>query len=179
MSRNRYIKDYRLVEAVSEKGRIHTDYEYIGPVYWFQGDGAFVRRTLRKALGLILVGWVLFVAAMIPVSQAMRTFYVSFPFFFAAVPLTALTGMVAGVLAAGEKLEHRHADKMENRYPPNALFLFLLPAVSLIGEGILAAAGGKMEAGDAVFTAAAAIMCCCGFWLFRLRKILRCTKQEP
>ncbi len=33
VSRNRYVGDYRLVESIDERGRIRTDFEYIGATY--------------------------------------------------------------------------------------------------------------------------------------------------
>ena len=48
MSRNRYVGDYRLVESIDGRGRIRTDYEYIGANYAYAGGAKDVRRWLKR-----------------------------------------------------------------------------------------------------------------------------------
>ena len=136
MSRNRYVGDYRLVESIDGRGHIRTDYEYIGAAYTYAEGAAAAARQLRWAMACCAVGWAAFAGAMIPVSAAMRTLYVSLPFAFAALPLGLMTGVLLGALRAREPLEHRHADRLENRGPACSFFVMLLSGISLAGEGV-------------------------------------------
>ena len=43
MSRNRYVGDYRIVESIDGRGRVKSDYEYIGAPYVYAGDAASVK----------------------------------------------------------------------------------------------------------------------------------------
>ena len=173
VARNRYVGDYRLVEDVSERGRIKTEYEYIGSPYAYTDEKA-AARAKKNASAACALGWIAYIGAMLPVSAAMRTFYVSLPFIFSAVPLALLADTLLGVLRAKPPLEHRHADRLENRYPASAFFLLLLPLVSLIGEGIQLLTGAAMSAGDGVFALCAAALALCGAAAFRQRDRLKC-----
>ena len=178
MSRNRYVGDYRLVESIDERGRIRTDFEYIGATYVHAGGATAARGLLRRALTACGVGWAAFVGALIPVSRAARTLYVSLPFAFAALPLGLMTAVVFRVLRAGEKLEHRHADQLENRCPACSFFTILLCVVALAGEGVNLLRGVQMLPGDIAFAAGAALLIACGVHNHRLWKRLKCVASR-
>ena len=91
MAINRYVKDYRLVETFNEKGRVRTEYEYIGEDYWFTAGAASVRKAKRGVTAGCVLAWLSFIAALWPVSTAMHTIYTAFPFAFSALPLGLLT----------------------------------------------------------------------------------------
>lgn len=177
VARNRYVGDYRLVETVSERGRIKTEYEYIGSPYVFTDEKA-AARAKKTACAACASAWIAYIGAMLPLSAAMRTFFVSLPFIFSAVPLALLTDALLGVLFRKPPLEHRHADRLENRYPAAAFFLLLLPLLSLIGEGIQLLSGVDGTAGDGVFATCAAALALCGAALFRQKEQLKC-RAEP
>ena len=178
MARNRYIKDYRIVETVNERGRIRSNYEYIGAAYVFAADAKTLYRARRFALAACLIGWLAFLGALLPNSTAMRTFYVSLPFAFAALPLWLLTEDAVFAFRAKEPLEHRHADRLANRYPAAAVFTAALPAVSLIGELVTLLRGLDLRAGDIAFTLFAALLLGCGAVSYRGRKNLLCRKAD-
>ncbi len=178
MSRNRYVGDYRLVESIDARGRIRTDYEYIGAAYVHAGGADAARRLIGRALGACAVGWAAFVGALIPVSRAGKTLYVLLPFAFAALPLGLMTATLIRVLRAGDRLEHRHADQLENRCPACTFFVALLCAAALIGEAVNLLRGAQMRPGDAVFAACAALLTACAVHNHRLWKRLKCEKSE-
>lgn len=169
MARNKYIRDYRLVEHVSERGRIRTDYEYIGAYYRFVQTPATVRREKRILLALCAVGWIAFVCALLPNSLAMRTIYVSLPFAFGALPMGILTDIGISAFAAKEPLEHRQADKLSNRYPPAALAVAVLAAAAIAGETINLLRGQALCVGDICFSLCAGVLLACGIIVFSRR----------
>ncbi len=172
MARNRYVKDYRLVETVSESGRIKTSYEYIGREYVFAAAPAAVSRDKKIALALCPLLWVLFVGAMVPVSFAARTTYIILPFAFTAIALGVMTDILFSVCLAKPPLEHRIADRINNRFPPAALGAAFLPAAALIGQLLRIALGGEIRGGDWVFMACAALIAAGSSYLFGFRKKL-------
>lgn len=174
MSRNRYVGDYRLIDTVNERGRIKTGYEYIGSPYGFIAPREEVEKAKKIALAACLLGWAAFVGALLPLSAAARTFYVSVPFAFSALPLGMATAVILGVMRVRDAFEHRHADRLENRYPACAFFLMALSGASLIGEMINLLRGAEMLAGDLAFSLCAAALFGCGLAAFRQREKLKC-----
>ena len=176
MARNKYVRDYRLVENIDERGRVRTETEYIGDSYFFvrPTDAA---REKKIALALCAAGWIAFVLALTPNSAAMRTVYVALPFAFTALPLGMLTELAISTALAREPLEHYQADKLENSYPPRAMATALLPGIALIGQAVRWILGpGGMGWGDVVFTVCAAVVVCCGALAFTRRKGLDVRK---
>ena len=172
MSRNRYVKDYRLVETVSESGRIKTSYEYIGREYVFVGEAEKVARDKKIAMALCLPLWALFIGAMIPPSGATRSLYIILPYAFTAIALGVATDILFSVGLARPPLEHRYADRMNNRFPPAALGAAFLPGLSLIGQLLRIALGGELLPGDWAFMTCAALIAAGSFHLFGFRKRL-------
>ena len=169
MARNKYLKDYRLLESVDEKGRIRTDYEYIGDPWRYAGGAeAAMAGKKRAALGC-LIGWAAFVGALLPNSAGMHTLFVSMPFVFTALALGLLTETVLSAMPKSEPFQHRQADKLQNRYPPAALVTALLPMISLAGELVNLLRGLSLNGGDAVFCLCAAVCAGCGLYAFSLR----------
>ncbi len=179
MSRNRYVGDYRIVESIDGAGRIRTDYEYIGAAYAFASGAKDARRWLMRALAACGVGWLALVGALIPVSRAARTLYAVLPLAFAALPLGLTTAAVARALRAGEKLEHRHADQLENRCPACSFLTVLLSGIALIGEGVNLVRGVEMLPGDVAFAAGAALLIAAGLHNHRLWRRVRCVETPP
>ena len=180
MSRNRYVGDYRIVESIDGRGRVKSDYEYIGAPYVYAGDAASVKAARVRVALCCMVGWAAWLAALIPVSTAMRALCIALPFAFAALPLGMLTALTLSARKAAEPLEHPTADQLTNAYPPRALFTALLPAAALLGEGIRFLLGpGDMRPGDALFALGALGLAVCGALAFAGRKALAAEKLPP
>lgn len=178
MSRNRYVGDYRIVESIDGRGRVKTDYEYIGAPYVYAGDAASVKAARTwVALGCA-VGWAAWVAALIPVSAAMRALYIALPFAFAAIPLALWAGTAISLFRTREPFEHRHADRLENRAPACTFFVALLGVVALIGEAVSVLRGAELLPGDGIFAACAAVLVACAVVCHRQWKRLRCREAE-
>lgn len=177
MSRNRYVKDYRLVENVNERGRIKTTYEYIGEDYYFAADAGTVHAARKRLAVVCLIAWIAFIGALLPVSVAGHTLYVTLPFAAAAWPLGLLTGVGISLFHAREPLEHRHADRIENRYPASAVFVLMLSTASLIGESVNLFRGLPLLTGDLVFSVCAAILFICALAAWRQRPDLLCRTK--
>ena len=170
MAQGKYIKDYRLVETVDERGRIRTDYEYIGADYHYARGLPAVRPIRRRALGAALVGWLAFLGGLLPNSRGMHALYVSLPYIFSALPLATVTAVLLQDAPEKEPLEHRQADRLENRYPPAALAAGILPCAALAGELIRLLTGQAVNGGDGLACLGAAVTAAAGFFLFSLRR---------
>jgi len=176
MARGRYIKDYRIVESLNGRGGIRLETEYIGAPYYFACGSEKAGRCRRLCLLLCLGGWLLFVGALIPNSAGMRTLYVSLPFAFTALALGLMSSLLLSTLRLKEPMEHRMADRFENRFPAQALAVAVLPGISLAGEGLMLLLGKQMLPGDGIFSLCAAALFACGLGLFLQRRKLRTRK---
>ena len=180
MARNKYVRDYRLVEYISETGRVKTEYEYIGAHYYYTAPRETVARARIAVLAALAVGWLAFVGALIPVSAAMHTYYISFPFLFAALPLGILTDLCLSTLFLKEPLEHRHADKLQNRYPPACLAAAILSGAALMAELIsLLIRGSASPGGDAVFCVCACCISAAAIFVFAKRGSFAAEADKP
>ena len=178
MSRNRYVGDYRIVESIDGRGRVKSDYEYIGAPWVYAGDPHGVSAARTRVAACCLVGWLAWIAALIPVSSAMRTLFVALAFAFAAIPLALITGTAVSLFREKPPFEHRHADRLENRAPACTFFTALLAVAALIGEAVNALRGAALLPGDAVFAACAAVLVACAIACHRQWKRLKCIKTE-
>ncbi len=152
MAKNRYAKDYRLTEHFEAGGKIRTTYEYIGEDWRFREEPAVVEKEKKKALLRAAAGWLGFVTAMVPQSGAMHFLLIALPFAFCALPLAAFTDSAFAFRRMKEPLEHRHADRLNNRYPPVCLLWILFSGSAGIGQAVRMASGGEILAGDIVFS---------------------------
>ena len=66
MARRKYLKDYRLVETVDERGRIRTGYEYIGPDYRYARGLETALKARRQALAACGAGMLAFLGGLLP-----------------------------------------------------------------------------------------------------------------
>ena len=178
MARKKYIRDYRLVETVDERGRIRSDYEYIGEDYFYALGTDAVRREKRTHLVLIAVGWLAFFGALLPSAAATRTIYVALPFLFAAVPLCVMTDTLLSAAPDREPLQHRQADMLENRYPPAALWTAILPGAALVGELVRLLIGAEATGSDALFSLCAVILSAVGIMAFSRRRRFACRERQ-
>lgn len=177
MARKKFIRDYRLVETIDGRGRIRSDYEYIGSDYFYVQGAETVRREKKAVLAAVTAGWLAFAGALIPDSSGMHALYVALPFLFAAIPLGLLTDTLLSAAPRTEPLRHQQADMLENRYPPASLWTAILPAASLLGQLVRLLLGGGMNGGDGVFILCAAVLTACGIFAFSRRGRFVCRED--
>lgn len=166
----KYLSDYRVTERVDAAGRVRREREYIGGRYCYALGPAALKRAKTQALVLCAVGWASFAAALMPDSAASRTFYAVFPFLFAAIPIGLVTEIVLSAPKGEEPMERRQADKLTDRYPAAAVFIVILSALSLVGEGVYGLLGGAYMTGDIVFSLCSAFLAMCGVLLLIKRR---------
>lgn len=177
MARGKYSRDYRLIEKFQADGRVKTDYEYIGNPWYYCEDSDAVRKGKRKVLVLTLLAAAAFISALFPYTGMMKRLWIALPFIFTAVPLF-LTGELAfSMLTWHEPLEHRHADKLNNGYPPRTLIISILSFAALAGEIIYVFTDGIFAAGDVVMLVCTAVIFLCGVFLFRMRNTF-CAEER-
>ena len=177
MARNKYIRDYRLIETVDERGRIRSDYEYIGGDYVYVLGADAVRREKMILLAAIAVGWLAFVGALLPDAAGMRALYVVLPFLLAAIPLGVMTDTLLSAAPKEEPLRRQQADMLANRYPPAAAGTAILSGAALLGGLVRLLAGAERNAGDIVFLAAAAVLAAVGSFAFSRRGRFACRAK--
>ncbi len=173
MAKNRYAKDYRLLETFDEKGKVRTKTEYIGEWYCFASGDEQARRVKRILPVMAAAGWVFFIAAMLLQSSAMRYLPAALPFIFIAPPLAVMTDYVFTIRSLPERMEHRFADLLNNRYPPAAMLLLLFPVFALAGEAAALLTGRPLLSGDILFLCCAAFLALNGGGMFALREKLK------
>lgn len=178
MARKKYIRDYRLVETIDERGRIRSDYEYIGSEYVYVLGADTVRREKRTLLVLIAVGWLAFLGGLLPSAAGMRALYVALPFLFAAVPLGVMTDTLLTAAPKTEPLRHPQADRLENRYPLSALWTSILSGAALLGECVRLVIGAERTGGDFLLLAAAAVLAAVGICAFSRRGRFVCRVKQ-
>lgn len=178
MSRNRYVGDYRIVESIDGRGRVRSDYEYIGAPYVYAEDAQTVNAARRRVATCCAAGWLAWVVALLPLSAAMRALVVALSYAFAALPLALATGIAVSLFREKPPFEHRHADRLENRAPACTFFVASLGSVALVGEGVNALRGSEMLPGDGVFAICAATLIACAVVCHRQWKYLKCRKAE-
>lgn len=178
MARNKYVKDYRIVETIDERGRIKADYEYIGEPYRYKNP-VEAAKAEKTALGLDVLSLALFLAALLVRSRGSRTLYVVLPFAFSVLPLAMLADLTVSVIRAKKPMEHRFADKLDNSYPPICLGAMALAGMSFIAQLIsIAVSRSGLMAGDLVFTLAAAGITAAMKKAFSLRDVFATEKAE-
>ena len=177
MARKKYIRDYRLIETIDERGRIRSDYEYIGGDYVYVLGADAVRREKRTLLALLAVGWLAFVGALLFEAAGMRALYVILPYLFAAIPLGVMTDTLLSAAPKNEPLRHQQADMLANRYPPAAVGTTILSGAALLGEVIRLLAGADGNAGDIALIAAAALLAALGIYAFSRRGRFACRAK--
>ena len=169
MAKNRYARDYRLVENFDERGKVKITYEYTGTAWRFLRDAQVIRMEKRMMLLRACAGWLFFLLALIPASTAMHSLYIALPFAFTAVPLMLFTDTAFVFLKAKEPLEHRHADRFNNRYPAVCLAWIVFSMAAVIGEAVNVLFRIPALKGDLVFSVCALLMLGCAVWSFSVR----------
>ena len=154
MAVDKYSRDYRLIDSVDSRGRIHTETEYIGENYGFVKGESTARAAAKKMIIFCFFAWLAFLAALSLPSSAMKTLYVALPCAFTALPLFLLCSSVLTAVRAKTPIVHRDADRINFRLPAAAFFSALFPAFAILGETLsLLLAKPQVLFGDWVFLA--------------------------
>ena len=175
--KGRYSRDYRLSETFDERGRVRVDYEYIGEDWHFVSEPEVIAREKRLSILLSVSGWAAFIGALIPVNAAMHRLYIALPFIFLAVPLSMYLSFVISFHSMKEPLEHRHADRLNNRYPLITFLIMVFALITVILEGVLLVCGQGMGTGDWIFEACALFLALLGAASYRRRDHVRAEKS--
>ena len=178
MAKNKYSRDYRLIEEFSERGRVRTDYEYIGNPWYYSADSNIVEEEKKKALRYVLFASAAFIAALIPYSGMMHKLWIALPFAFSALPLFMLGDLVFALQRFKAPMEHRHADKLNNSYPARALAVLYLAGIAFVGEVIYLILYGVTVPGDTVMVLCTAVIGFCSAMLFRKRTVLKAEERK-
>ena len=154
MAIDRYTKDYRLKDSLDERGRIHTEMEYIGKDYVLS-SGLDSAREAGKHLALLCgFSWLAFFAALSMPSTAGHTLYALLPCVFLAIPLWLLSTVAFTALRVKEPFAHREADRFTLRLPAAATFTMVLSLAAFFGgAGCLIFGKNTVLPGDWVFLA--------------------------
>ncbi len=131
MARRKYVKDYKLVHSVDEKGKVRTRAEYAGDRFCFVQEREAIRRQAKPAAAACGLAWLCYIGSLLLNTGAMRCFYISLPYVFTALPLWKLSTSVVTILTVEEPMHRRHSHQVSMEYPPAALWTGALPAVSL------------------------------------------------
>ncbi len=178
MARNRFQKDYQLIETADEKGRIRTTFRYRGPAYTFEGQPHQVAVLKKRLPVLTAVSWIFWLAGMGWVSHAMHFLPAAIAYAMCAVPMAVLVECVFSFRRMQGPLESRHADRMNNRYPAAGAFLIVCSILALSGGAVSWIRSGMLLPGDGLFLVCAAALFLTGVYAFRCRKQIRIRKEK-
>ncbi len=178
MAIDRYSKDYRLIETVDARGRIHTETEYIGERYVFQMGLGAARGAGKRLAVLCVAAWLAFFAALFFPSVSSRRFYAVLPCAFAALPLWFLSSVAITALRVKEPFVHRDADRFTLRLPSAAAFALVLSAAAVLGAALGLWLGHYAPlAGDWVFLGGNLLVFACSLLVRSQRAALAVRKQ--
>ena len=164
MLSRKYLRHWRLTTRVDRRGRVRSEAEYIGEYYVFRSPPA--RRQRLRLLALCALGWLSFLAALLPRSLAAHLTWVVLPFAFCALPLGLATASALALARVQSPLRQDQADRFSRRFPAAAFALALLGGVSFVSFAVSALAlSGRLLAGDAVFAAGCLVTALCGLRL--------------
>lgn len=173
MAGRKYVRDYRLVETMDERGRIRVETEYLGAYYVFAAGTKAAAAGKRRLLALCSLGWAGYLAALSFSSAAIRTVYVALPFVFTALPLWLLTALALSVRTDGKPMERAAAEKLSGGLAPRAGFAAALPAAALLGEAIVFfTRRAAIRPGDLGFVCGALLAALCGAAALRRKEAL-------
>ena len=131
MSRNKYVKDYRLYQYFDEKGKVHSRTEYAGAHFEYVREPSQMKRDFRLLLLCCAAGWLLFIASLIPVTAALHRVCFSLPFAFCAVPLWFVSTALFTFYRAEPPLTRRESDIVFRRLKPVSIVYMVLAFGSL------------------------------------------------
>ena len=174
----KYIKDYRLNEFFDAKGKVHTDYEYIGGSFFYIAEPQIVQRKSRQMAATCAVGWISWLLPLLFNNGAMRLPYISVPFIFSALTLWLLSSTVYITVTASEPLKHKQSDRLNKWIPGTSLATSILAGIALLGLLVsLVFKIGTQNNYDILFAAGAALECACGILCFTQGKFFRTEER--
>ncbi|MBO4452688.1 MAG: hypothetical protein J5793_02015 [Clostridia bacterium] len=179
MSRNKYVKDYRLAHYVDEHGKIRTETYYVGGNYNFTVPDAQVRSSAIRLAVICAVCWLSWIAVLVPqTAVVMHRYYFSVQFVACAVPLWLMSEVAFIALRSKSPVRHREADKLSKGMFLRALFAVIFSSASVVGL-IVALALNASEFNPADYFAAGftVLLCAASVYAFTLRKAFP-TEQE-
>ena len=166
MSRNKYVKDYRLEPSVTEKGKIKTKVRYVGGEFDFDRDRETVARSGRVLLYSSVLGWIAFIAALIPKTSVMRTLIA-----FCALPLFLICELALFDSRREPPLEHRTADRLSAGLVFRTVLFLVFSAASVVGYAVSMIMNFRSAVPlDAVPGLSSALLLFCALAAFAVRK---------
>ena len=171
MSRNKYVKDYRLEPTVNEKGKIRTKAVYVGGEYDYDLDRETVRRSGRVLASASVLGWIAFVAALVPKTSVLRSLYFALPFAFCALPLFLVSETALFDARKEPPLEHRTADRLSAGIVFRSVLFLVFSAASVVGYAVSVIRNFRSAVpADIVAGVSSALLLVCAVAVFAVRK---------
>lgn len=171
MSRNKYVKDYRLEPTVDEKGKIRTKAVYVGGEYDYDLDPGTVSRSRRVLVSASVLGWIAFISALIPKTALFRSLYFALPFAFCALPLFLVSETALLDTRNVPPLEHRTADRLSAGLTYRAVLFLLFSAASVVGYAVWMVLNFRSAVpADAAPGVSSALLLVCAAAVFAVRK---------
>ncbi len=177
MAKGKYSADYRLIETFNEKGRVHTDYEYIGKPWRFDQGPDKVVLEKRLCILYCILGWIAWIGALIPNTQAMHVMYIALPFAFLAVPLALLTNFTITFYGIKEPMERRHADRLNSRYPFYCILLMIFSMIAGVIQTVFVILGKNSGIWDIVFLGCSFLLMFIGAFAFRRKDRITASEE--
>lgn len=170
----KYVKDYRPSDTVDARGRLHTEYEYIGGDYYFCEGLQPVRSRARVLCILCAVGWASWLAPLLFNNGAMHLPYISFPYIFAALTLWLLSMAAYTALTVAEPMKRKQSDRLTNWLPGTTLATAILSGIALLGTlATRIFRADALNAYDWLFGICAVLLCAAAVAVFSQRKHFR------
>lgn len=156
MGMKKYIKDYKTILSVNEKGEQIRTYEYQGDYFKLPFSAAQMQK-FKKIFLLTLAGIILLhIAGGVFNNPGMRQFYVAIPYIMVFLPLFNL--LRSGLRLPVEERKYRREEigVTYERFSNHSLILLIFLGICLAGEVVflLFFSGGSPEVSEYYFLAA-------------------------
>lgn len=152
MVSRKYLNDYRVEETVDANGRARKVAVYVGGDYTLAPPVPQKDRRLIVCLCLLVI--LVFIGALMPVTQAARRIYVALPFVFSALTVFMMAGASYSLLRSKEIMKRYDAERVASRLPPCSVVTAVLSGAAFIGLIIASALSwDSVVWGDFVFGA--------------------------
>ena len=178
VSSKKYVKDYRSIDTVDSKGRLHTEYEYIGGAYYFCEDAGTVRRKAILLAALCGAGWLFWLLPLLFNNGAMRLPFISFPYIFTALTLWLMSMSAYTALTAHEPMKHKMSVRLAKWLPGTSLAAAILSGVALLATAAAYVFGiGSLNTYDWLFASCAALVCASAIICHTQKKFFRTEER--
>lgn len=174
----KYIKDYRQTESLDARGKLRSEYEYVGGSFYRVADAQTAKHRTRILIELCALGWLCWLVPLLFNNGAMHLFFISYPFIFCALTLWMLSTAAYTALTAPDPMKHKQSDKLTNWLPGTSLATAILSGISLIGLLVAVIFRiGTLNAYDWLFGICAALVCGAGILAFTQRSFFRTEER--